>query len=50
MLHAAQETKSKQNNVSDKLVYALKELYQMQSIDIFEAEDTNLPYRRFKPI
>lgn len=47
MLHAAQ-AKSKQNNVSDELAYALKELYQMQSIDISEAEDSNLPFNRIK--
>ena len=47
MLHAAQ-TKSNQNNVSDELAYALKELYQMQSIDVSEAEDSNLPFKRIQ--
>eukprot|EP00956_Cyclotella_meneghiniana_P017334 scaffold28132_cov73-Cyclotella_meneghiniana.AAC.1 len=47
MLSCAQ-TKSKQNNVSDELAYALKELYQMHSIDVSEAEVSNLPIQRVK--
>eukprot|EP00956_Cyclotella_meneghiniana_P028093 scaffold64724_cov55-Cyclotella_meneghiniana.AAC.3 len=47
MLSSAQ-TKSKQNNVSDELAYALKELYQMHSIDVSEAEVSNLPIQRVK--